>query len=180
MIEGYSVAESAGILGVSDRTVIRDRGLVRDANAVEADPALLPRMVGRLISDADAAIGRLKRLGRDKQTPAQAKVDAERSAWVISRELVQTLQRLGYLPTAVVEVRTDMTHRIESAPSYDELTAEMERIEAIRNGCKVRDGVTQAQIEEARDLLARLSAGQHLRSLAARAIDAAHEQGASR
>lgn len=178
MGEGYSVAESAGILKVSDRTVIRDRAMVREANAVEVDPALLPRMVGRLIGEADAAIGRLRRLGRDKETPAQAKVDAERGAWGIARELVATLQRLGYLPTAIVQVRADLTHRVEEAPNYDELAAEMERIDAIRSGCKIKDGVMESRIEEARDLLARLSAGQRLKALAEQV--AKPEQGGSR
>ena len=38
-VEGYSLVETAEILGVTERTIARDRGAIRRANAVERDPA---------------------------------------------------------------------------------------------------------------------------------------------
>lgn len=165
-LEGYSVADIAAVLRTSDRTVARDRVKVREENAVEASPELLPRMVGRLIAEADATIGRLRRIGREKETPPAAKVDAERGAWAATRELVQSLQRLGYLPTAVVEVRADLTHRLEEVPDVDALREELERLESIRAGCRIADPALRGRIDETREILQRLAAGKRLEQIA--------------
>ncbi len=165
-MEGYSVAEIAGVLRTSDRTIARDRARVREENAVEAAPDLLPRMVGRLIAEADATIGRLRRIGRDRESPAVARVEAERGAWSAARELVQSLQRLGYLPTAVVEVRADLTHRLEEVPEVEALREEIERLESIRAGCRIADPALAERLRETRDILARLSAGKRLKEIA--------------
>lgn len=176
MCEGYSAAETAGILRVSDRTVMRDRARVRELGAVEAGPSLLAEMVGRLMLEAELTVQRLRKLGRDKETPASARVDAERGAWDVTRDLIGVLQRLGYLPTAITRVRADLTHRLdEQPPEYDELREEMERVEAIRAGCRIADPAADEGIGRVKDALIRLSAGQQLRALAAQVKDKGKE-----
>lgn len=188
-VEGYSAQEIAALLKVSDRTVLRDRAEVRAANAVARDPALVGEMVGRLLSEADAAVSRLRRVSRDKRTPAAVKVQAEQASWQVSRDVVRSLQSLGYLPTATTRVAADLTHRVEArpqggsfdelnAPEYDALAAEIERLRAIAGGGDDAEGggELRKRLETAQHALARLSLGERLRALHTPALRAARER----
>jgi len=165
--EGYSAAEIAGVLRTSDRTVLRDRQRIRKSNALKRDPALVEQMVGKLLGEAETAVSRLRRVARDAQTSAAVKVEAERSAWTVTRELVQSLQRLGYLPMATAQVRAELTHRVEEPPSVEELAQELERLESIRAGCRVRDDTVTEQVGRVKEALARVAAGEAIGRLAA-------------
>lgn len=164
--EGFSVPEIAQILRVSDRTVMRDRARVREQTALESTPELLPQIAGRLVAEAEASIQRLRRIGRDKESPAAVRADAERAAWSVMRELTVSLQRLGYLPTAVVQVHADVTHRAGETPDFDEIQAELDRLDSIRSGCKAVNPEVDAQLGRARDALARASASDALKRAA--------------
>ncbi len=189
--EGYSVAEIAGILHIADRTVHRDRQRIRSANAVARDPSLVGEMVGRLIGEAETTVSRLRRVARDRATPAAVKVEAERACWTSVRELVSTLQRLGYLPTAAtrLDVRAGVSSAEElEAPEYEELHSELERLQGIlalppaggvggpgSTGSRgeldadastcVIDGQALARLSEVKDRVARLAAGEQIRAL---------------
>jgi len=169
--EGYSVAEIAGILTVADRTVLRDRKAVRSANAVARDESLVTEMVGHLIKEADTAVGRLRRVGRDKSAPASVKVDAERAAWLVTREMIILLQRLGYLPEAARELRANLTHRLggggdDQPPEIDELAQEIERLQSIQAATGAGDAALVSGLIEAREALLRLAVGDQLKVLA--------------
>jgi DNA-binding CsgD family transcriptional regulator len=129
--DGYQTAEIAAILKVAERTVLRDRKAIRKANALQADEGFAAETVGNLIKQADQAIARLRRISREKDTPPAVKVDAERASWGITRDTVELLQRLGHLPTAVQEIRGELTHRLENAPELEILHSELERLEGI-------------------------------------------------
>ena len=45
--------------------------------------------------------------------------------------MIQSIQRLGYLPSAVQEIRADLTHHIEEPPGYDEMQVEIARMEVV-------------------------------------------------
>lgn len=131
-IEGYSTAEIAEVMKVAERTIIRDRKAIRAANALRTDPNFVAETIGTLVKHAEASIARLRRIARERDTPPAVKVDAERVGWEVARDLVQSLQRLGYLPTAAHEIRGELTHRVDDQlPSLDELAAELARIEGI-------------------------------------------------
>lgn len=53
--DGYSNPEMAQILGVTDRTIERDRKAIRESNAVERDPEMVSQMVGRLFGEVHPA-----------------------------------------------------------------------------------------------------------------------------
>ncbi|MFU8829596.1 MAG: ECF-type sigma factor, partial [Phycisphaerales bacterium] len=131
--EGYSVAETAQILGVSDRTVTRDRNRIRAQHVLERDETTVDAMIGRLMGEYEASTGRLKRIARDRAVAAGTRVEAERVIWSAMCELVRLLQRLGYLPEAARELRADITCRtgLEELPSSVELEAELERLSAV-------------------------------------------------
>ncbi|HBS29438.1 MAG TPA: hypothetical protein DEB06_08310 [Phycisphaerales bacterium] len=147
--------------------MLRDRQRIRRSNALKRDPALVEQMVGRLVGEAETAVSRLRRVARDAQTSAAVRVEAERSAWTVARELVQSLQRLGYLPMATAQVRAELTHRVEEPPSVEELAQELERLESIRAGCRVRDEHVTEHVARVKDALARVAAGEAIGRLAA-------------
>jgi hypothetical protein len=111
--EGYSVAEVAEFLKVSTRTVSRDLALIREVNAIEQDPALVGQFVGELMVQGRQSIARLRRITRERDCPPATRVEAERSAWTIIRELGEILQRLS-CPTAAQGSTRDLTHRLEA------------------------------------------------------------------
>jgi DNA-binding CsgD family transcriptional regulator len=166
-LEGYSVAEIAEILKVSERTIARDRAAVRATHALSPSPELVRESAGMLVRQAEAGIGRLRKLGRDRDVPAAVKVQAEMAAWAISKDVVSKLQSLGYLPTAATRIEATLDARVEtdSAPSYGDLQQELDRLERILGA----DASASAEFQELvrlRDTVARLSVGQQLRTLA--------------
>lgn len=148
--EGYAVPEIAQILKTCDRTVHRDREKTRAENALRPSAGLVLQLVGQLATEAATAVQRLRRIGREKDAPHSARVDAERGAWLVYREFVQSMQRLGYLPMAVPSLHADVTHRVAtlSGPS-----AGMGVVAGVESGVVVT-GVTQ--IDEMHAELARI------------------------
>lgn len=154
--EGYTVAESAQILGVCDRTVLRDRRAVRESNSLHADEKLLGVMAGRLLEEAESAAARLNRVARDPKVKPEVRVEADRARWTVIKELVQTLQRLGHLPTAAIDVRTHSETRLHatletSVLHYHEIAAEAARLSAIIAESGTPDPEYLREIEEVRD-----------------------------
>jgi hypothetical protein len=126
--DGYSAPDLAQILQVSDRSIERDKRALRQANAIVADPQLVEQMVGRLISEAELCVQRIRRAVRDKGTPRSVVVDAEHRCFQIVNEMTISLQRLGYLPTAAARLQAAVTHNMEQIPELPQLDMETERL----------------------------------------------------
>ncbi len=131
--EGYSLAEIAEILKVTERTIARDRSAVRQSNAIQADENITGEMVGQLVLQADTTINRIRRITRDGDTPPAARIEGEKACWVVARDLVQKLQSLGYLPNAPQEIHGQMTHQVEHVPAFGQMNEEVTRLELIVN-----------------------------------------------
>jgi hypothetical protein len=166
-LEGYSVPEVAEILKISERTVARDRAAARADHALSPSPELIRESAGTLMRQAEAGIGRLRKLGRDRDVPPAVKVQAEMAAWAISKDVVTKLQSLGYLPTAATRIEATLDARIETdqAPSYDELQQELDRLERIL-GAEASSSAEFQELVRLRDTVARLSVGSQIKSLA--------------
>ena len=132
MAEGYSVVEMAEILKVHERTVQRDKKLIRSQNALHASPTLPAEIAGQLMQEAETAAAQIRRALRDKDASVSDRVQGYRAVWLTYTECVDTLQRLGYLPTAPTEVHARHSLSVES-PAQDalHLKAELARIEEI-------------------------------------------------
>lgn len=128
MADGYSTADMAQILKVSDRSIERDKQAIRRSHAIARDPELTPQMVGRLGAEAELTVQRIRKAIRDKKVPAAVKVDGEHRCYQVISDLTQSLQRLGYLPTAAQKLEADLTHHIGEAPDFEELQAETRRL----------------------------------------------------
>lgn len=107
--EGYSVAEIAEIFKVAERTINRDRDAIKQANSLKFRPELVGEMAGQVVRTAELAMAQLRRLARERDAPAAVRAEASRSMFTICREMVQTLQQLGYLPTAPARVLAHVT-----------------------------------------------------------------------
>ena len=129
--EGYSAAETAQILKVTERTIARDRAAIRRDSSIERDPEMISEMVGQLVTQADTCLQRIRRVTRERDTPSNVRVEGEKACWIIARDLVKCLQSLGYLPTAPQEIRGELTHQIEQVPAFDEIQEEVARLEVI-------------------------------------------------
>lgn len=164
--EGYGVVEIAEILKVADRTIRRDRASIRAAHAVERGPGLVKEMVGNLVREADVAVSRIRRAVRGKEVRAADRTEAERACWAITRELVETLQKLGYLPTAPVRIEGDLSHRIAlELPGYAELEVEIERLEVIQRQ-HGQDKETLARLGRLKNTVKRLALVEEVETLA--------------
>ena len=131
MGDGYSTAEMAQILQVADRTIERDKKVIRESNAITRDPKLVEQMVGRLVGEAELCVQRIRKAVRDKKVSPAVKVDAEHRCYQIVSDLTQSMQRLGYLPTAAQKVEADLTHHVGEVPDFVTMQAEVRRLKQI-------------------------------------------------
>ncbi len=161
--EGYSIVEIAEILKASERTVARDRRAIHEANAIQRDPRLVEEIVGRLAREAELSISRMRRVTREKRTPASVKVDAEHRCYQVFSDLVQSLQRLGYLPTAAHEIRTDLTHHVDDPPGFDEMLTEISQLELVIE--KESDGDIQRRLNEIKKNMAQYAAHEQIEQI---------------
>lgn len=133
-VEGLSVPEIAQLIGCSDRTITRDRAHLQDKAMLRPDPQLPGRFAGRLASEAEACLSRIRRVTRDRETPPAVKVEGERACFEVLCKLGEQLQRLGFLPNYGGQVQVDLHHSGEAIPSYEELEEEIRRLEKANEG----------------------------------------------
>ena len=88
-------------------------------------------MVGRLLSEAELCIQRIRRAARDKKVGPAVKVDAEHRCYQITSDMIQRMQGLGYLPTACRRIEADLVHHLDQIPELDDLHLELDRIKAL-------------------------------------------------
>ncbi|MCC7409731.1 MAG: helix-turn-helix domain-containing protein [Phycisphaeraceae bacterium] len=124
--EGLSIAEIAKILGVSERTILRDRRVNQEENALQHDPRLAGQMAGRLVAEAELAMQRIRRVTRDTQTPPAVRVEGEKACFGICHDAVARLQSLGFLPTATQRFEADICQTAEAIPTYGQIEEEVQ------------------------------------------------------
>ncbi|MCH8130683.1 MAG: hypothetical protein IIC70_12395 [Acidobacteria bacterium] len=116
---------------MADRTIERDKKAIRESNAIKWDPHLVEQMVGRLCGEAEHCIQRIRKAVRDKKVSPSVRVDAEHRCFEIYNRLTQTMQGLGYLPTAARKLEADLTHHLGELPDFDAMRAEVRRLKEI-------------------------------------------------
>lgn len=146
--DGYSTADMAQILKVSDRSIERDKKALREANALSADPELVEQMAGRLVCEAELSIQRIRKTARDKSTPQAVRIEAEHRCYQIVSDMVASLQRLGYLPIAAQRLQADFTHTIGQIPDFAQMEAEVQRLRQITGETQGTDPQLTEQINQ--------------------------------
>jgi len=130
--EGQSVAEIAHLLGVSDKTIERDRKTIRQGNAISQDPELANIMAGKLFNEAQTCIQRIRKFQRDSHCPPAARIEGERACFQITNDLTERLQSMGHLPTAARKLEADLVHHADAPLSLGEISSEVQRLREIR------------------------------------------------
>jgi len=148
MADGYSTAEIAQILKVSDRSIERDKKAIREANALSAGPELVEQMAGRLVFEAELSVQRIRKTARDKNTPQAVKVDGEHRCYQIISDMTARLQSLGYLPIAAQRLQADFTHSIGQIPDFAQMQAELQRLRQITGETQGTDPKLIEQLSE--------------------------------
>jgi transposase len=149
MADGYCTAEMAQIVGCSERTIERNKKAIRQANAIVSSPQLVEQMAGRLVSEAELCVQKIRKAARDNNTPSAVKIDAEYRCFQIINQMTISLQRLGYLPTAAARLQADITHNIGQVPELSQIELEYQRLKRISGECQSTD----TQIKERFNLL---------------------------
>ncbi len=99
LLNGQTKAGIAKILGVTDRTIRRDAREIWERNAMTHDPEFAKRFIGEVRLRAMTFIETLTRAGHSSEGKPSDKNKAIFLAWRSLKELVQTFQSLGHLPT---------------------------------------------------------------------------------
>ena len=155
--EGYSIVETAEILKVTERTICRDRREIQQHNALEHDPKLLAMVAGRIWQEVEISIAQIRRVCRDKATPAHVKVEGGRCCVQIIVEKAKVLQSLGYLPTAAQRLDADVTHHLGSIPEYEQIAMEIEHLGTVAQAHP--DPSARQEVQVLKDQLTRASLG---------------------
>ena len=154
-LEGLSSREIGEELGISPRTVERDRAEVRRANSMSRDQKLVEEQLGGLIVQSQRAISRMRRMANDRETPAAVRLDAEWKAWLACDGLAERLQKRGSLPSAAKEVRADVTHRVERQSTAAEMNARVAEFEKIVRDAGRMDEVAEKQFARLKESASR-------------------------
>ena len=139
--EGYSQAEIAQILQVSERTIHRDIQQIRETHALAPDPTFPERMIGELCQQAEVSIARLRRIAREKNTSAMERAMAESFAWKVCRELFEKLQSVGYLPKVPQSILAEVYQHtdVDAVATYDQLAEEIRELAQVESGLGLED-----------------------------------------
>lgn len=159
--DGYSTADMAQILKLSDRSIERDKKAIREANALAASPELVEQMVGELRYEAELSIQRICKAARDKETSPAVRIDAYHRCYQIRSDVTTSMRHLGYLPTAAAKLQADFTHTIGQIPDFAQMEAEVQRLRQITGETQRTDPQLTEQLNQIETQLVKVNlAGQ--------------------
>ncbi len=145
ILEGSSVPQIAQILQVSDKTIRRDVAAIKERNALSPSLDLAKKLIGDLTMKAETHRSYLMRLARSQGASVSERSIAEFYAWKVSKELIEKLQLLGYLPLVPHRISADIYHHEnEDALTLGELKNELTAIEGIAK----KDGILDQKTKE--------------------------------
>jgi transposase len=150
-VEGRSVAEIAQILNVSDKTIRRDKDVIRERSAKKLTPEDRSKILGELIEKLTFAHENITKLSRSKDGSLQEKSLAGYYAAKSIQEQVELLQSLGYFPSKPAQIEADIHYSQEEEASPAKLKEELARLEGIVNA----KGIIDPKIAELIDTVKR-------------------------
>lgn len=111
--EGYLPSAIAQLFKVSDRTIKRDLQDIYEKNALEPSRELGRQLIGEYLQKSRTHHAYLMRLARTKEASIQEKVNAESMAAQTLKDMIKTLQSLGFLPEKPQQIVGDFFHHGE-------------------------------------------------------------------
>lgn len=130
-LEGHMPSSLAAILKVSDKTIRRDLKDIYERNSIRPSAELAMHLVGDFLLKTRAHHSHLMRLSRLREASVQEKVYAESAAAQVLKEMVKTLQSLGYLPSRPQEIVADLFHHTDSDDGLEGIKKQISEMEHI-------------------------------------------------
>jgi len=96
LLQGMTNHEIADLIGMSEKTISRDRQEIRRDNAMAPSPRLVAEFMGEYRVQLDASVSRLRRIERDPASSPTVRVDAAKEAVNLLDRFVARLHSLGY------------------------------------------------------------------------------------
>ncbi len=143
--EGSNVPQVAQILKVSDKTIRRDLFDIKDRNAFSPSVEEAKKLIGDMRMKAEAHRSYLMRLARIQNSSVSERSLAEYYSWKVTKELIEKLQSLGYLPLVPHKIAADIYHHDEDdAETLGELRDELTVLESIAQ----KDGILDSGLKD--------------------------------
>ena len=143
--EGSNVPQVAQILKVSDKTIRRDLFDIKDRNAFSPSVEEAKKLIGDMRMKAEAHRSYLMRLARIQNSSVSERSLAEYYSWKVTKELIEKLQSLGYLPVVPHKIAADIYHHDEDdAETLGELRDELTVLESIAQ----KDGILDSGLKD--------------------------------
>jgi DNA-binding CsgD family transcriptional regulator len=136
--EGYSHSHIAQIMKRSEKTISRDLIDIRKKNAFSPSVEFVKETVGEFITKARIHASYLMRIAREKDSSAASRAGAEYLAWKVTKELVEKMQTLGYLPLKPQEVIGHFLHQAEP-DTIEEINAMKKQLAELEEQAKEMD-----------------------------------------
>lgn len=104
--QAFTTAEITQLLGMNERTIRRDRTVIRREAGVSPDNALGDELLGEFERIVTGSVSRLTRLARDPANPAYARMWAEEAMVRIYHRYIETARRMHYFDDGARRLRT--------------------------------------------------------------------------
>ena len=174
--EGHSTSVIANLLGVDERTVRRDKELVRKRMGEKLSTEDNLARIGELIEKATSTHEHLMRLARSKEGSLQEKSQTGFFLWKAIEGQIKLYQSLGYAPSKAMQVEADVHHH-EEEKTVEQLKAELAEMEKIVSNDKVNDPEISELIKIAKEQIAIAEANKTLTDLKGRMDQIKKQQG---
>ena len=177
--EGYSSVAIANALHVSERTIKRDKGEIKQRNAQKPSAEYALEVIGELLQKATSAHEHLMRLSHSSEGSVQEKSQAAFYVWKVIHEQTKLLQSLGYLPEKPIQVEADFHQHQEEDESPAELKERLSKLEKLAGEKGKIDPEISKLLEEAKRQIALAEAKETMSELEKRLRKPDKEQGPS-
>jgi predicted transcriptional regulator len=147
--EGSSVPQIAQILKVSDKTIRRDLSSIKENNAFSPSIEMAKKLIGDMRMKAEVHRTYLMRLARTKNVSVSERSLAEYYSWKVTKELIEKLQSLGYLPLVPHKIAADVYHHDDedNPTTLGELKDKLTALEGIAQEDGIFDGELKEEME---------------------------------
>jgi hypothetical protein len=120
--EGYSILKIASLFGTCQRTISRDRKVIRKRNAISRDPDMVEEVIGEIVKESDEAMNRIRRYANEKGVTPKVKMEGESRRYKILDKSIYRRQSLGFLPFANHQNKANVANRGDASSAADLLT----------------------------------------------------------
>lgn len=151
--EGGQQSTFSGFFNVCDKTISRDFKDICKKNALEATPELTKELVGELVLSARGYCARVKQLSRSADASVGDKIKAEYIGWRVQKELIETLDLVGYLIVNKIYLKLDKKPKNKPKLS-NEVEKDLERLSPMDRDRlieKLTERITQMESAESQE-----------------------------